>query len=175
MCLAVFVCRTFWKAQKWQLCCPGMRSSPSTMSIHVSPTFVGVGISTDSSHESWDLSMLVPNNTKKSRLIEFSHKKCVYGNDSNFFVFQYYGKRFSGFCCLFLKRSFPGSFEFWDGLERCVAKYTKNFENQKSGIAMLMGTRPGSPKWQKTPEMNELQLAKYFLKFWASNFEKQKS
>ena len=29
---------------------------------------------------------------------------------------------------------------------------------------MLMGTHPGSPKWQNTPEMNELQLAKSFLK-----------
>ena len=51
-----------------------MRSSPSTMSIHVSPTFVGVGISTDCSHVSWDFSMLVPNITKKSRLIDFFQK-----------------------------------------------------------------------------------------------------
>ena len=108
-----------------------MRSTPSTMSIHVSPTFVGVGISTDSSHDSWDFSMLVPNNTKKSRLIEFSHKKCVYGNGSNFFVFQNYGTSFSGFCYLFLKRSFPGSFEFL-GWFRAV--YIKNYQKNLKKI-----------------------------------------
>ena len=77
--------------------------------------------------------MLVPNNTKKSRLIEFSHKKCVYGNGSNFFVFQNYGTRFSGFCYLFLKRSFPGSFEFWDGLGLYISKNIKN-KSKKSKI-----------------------------------------
>ena len=38
-----------------------------------------------------------------------------------------------------------------------------------------MGTRRGNPKTQKTPEMNELEFAKTFLKIWASNFEKHKS
>ena len=33
---------------------------------------------------------------------------------SNFFVFQSCELRFSGIFCLDLKRSFPGSFEFWD-------------------------------------------------------------
>ena len=46
---------------------------------------------------------------------------------------------------------------------------------EKSGIPKLMGTRLGNPKTSNTPEMNELELAKTFLKIWASNFEKQKS
>ena len=33
----------------------------------------------------------------------------------------------------------------------------------------------GCPKSQKTPEMNELETDKTFLKIWAHNFEKQKS
>jgi len=65
--------------------------------------------------------------------LKFLTKKCVYGNDSNFFVFQNYGTSFSGFCYLFLKRSFPGSFEFWDGLGLYISKNTKN-KSKKSKI-----------------------------------------
>ena len=50
----------------------------------------------------------------------FSHKKELtpekkyhrFSKCSNFFVFQSYVLRFSGFFCLDLKRSFPGSFVF---------------------------------------------------------------
>ena len=37
---------------------------------------------------------------------------------------------------------------------------------------MVMDT---PPELQKTPEMNELETDKIFLKIWAHNFEKQKS
>ena len=89
-----------------------MRSTPSTMSTR--------------NYISWDFSILMPYNTKKSRFIEIFSQKCVYEDGSNFFVFQNYGTSFSGFCYLFLKRSFPGSFEFWDGLELYISKITKN-------------------------------------------------
>ena len=69
-----------------------------------------------SSYTGWDFSIFVSNNTKKSRFIEISSHKCVHGNGSNFFVFENYGISFSGFLNLLLKRSFPGSFDFWDGL-----------------------------------------------------------
>ena len=135
--------------------------------------------SSDSSHDSWDFTILVPNNTKKSRLIEFSLKNVFTESDSNFFVFQNYEVRFSGFFYLILKRSFPRSFEFWDGLELSILKNSKNKHKQrkiqKPGIPLPMGTRPGSIKWQNTPEINELEFSKTFLKIWASNFEKQRS
>ena len=79
-----------------------------------------------SSYTSWDFSIFVSNNTKKSRFIEISSHKCVHGNGSNFFVFENYGISFSGFLNLLLKRSFPGSFDFWDGLGWYIPKNTKN-------------------------------------------------
>ena len=90
--------------------------------------------------------MLVPNNTKKSRLIEFSHKKCVYGNGSNFFVFENYGISFSGFLHLLLKRSFPGSFDFWDGLgwyiPKKILKIIQKNRKRKIGYTKTDGYSP---------------------------------
>ena len=43
------------------------------------------------------------------------------------------------------------------------------------GSGNVMGTPHESPKSQNTPEMNELEFTKTFLKIWASNFENQKS
>ena len=78
-----------------------------------------------SSYTSWDSSILISNNTKKSRFIEISSHKCVHGNGSNFF-FENYGISFSGFLNLFLKRSFPVSFGFRDSLGWYIPKNTKN-------------------------------------------------
>ena len=63
-----------------------------------------------SSYTSWDFSIFVSNNTKKSRFIEISSHKCVHGNGSNFFVFENYEIRFSGFVNLHSETFISGVF-----------------------------------------------------------------
>ena len=52
-------------------------------------------------------------------------QKYVYGDGSNFFVFQNNEVRFSGFIYLIPKRSFPRSFAFRDGLGLSTLKMPK--------------------------------------------------
>ena len=66
----------------------------------------------------------------KSRFIDIFSQKCVYGDGSNFFVTENYWIIFSDFLDVILKRSFPESFVFWDGLELYIPKITKKYSKK---------------------------------------------
>ena len=132
---------------------------------------------TNSSHTSWDFSIFVSNNTKKSRFIDIFSQKCVYADGSNFFVSENYWISFSDFLDVLLKRSFPESFVFWNGLELYIQKNTKNIrKNRKPKIRYRYadGYSPWEPQMTKHPGNERITICQNFSENLSFQFWKTK-